>query len=86
MYRRNTMAKRYMPHSCQGRQGHKKLSNVLMLSNVSFLANLFVHHDLLIKMLLGSKAETMLVKQPFFIQTKMYRLHRKMNLYGHFFI
>ena len=43
-----------------------------------------VHH--IITLLLGSKAETVLVKQPCYIQTKMYRLHIKMTIYGHFSI
>ena len=34
----------------------------------------------------GSKAETVLVKQPCYIQTKMYRLCRKMTINGHFSI
>ena len=36
--------------------------------------------------LLGSKAQTMLVEQACYIQTKMYRLYRKMTIYGHFSI
>ena len=34
-----------------------------------------VHHNLFITLLLGSIAKTMLVKQPCYIQTKMYRLY-----------
>ena len=40
-----------------------------------------VHHNLFITLLLGSKEETLLVKQPWYIQTKMYRLYRKMTIY-----
>ena len=34
----------------------------------------------------GVKTETLLVKQPCYIQTKMYRLYRKMTINGHFSI
>ena len=44
-----------------------------------------VHHNLFITPLLGSIAWTVLVKQPCYIQTKMYRLYWKMTIYGHFF-
>ena len=45
-----------------------------------------VHRNLCITPLLGSKAEIMLVKQPCYTETKMYRLYRKMTIYGHFSI
>ena len=45
-----------------------------------------LHHNLFITLLLGYKAETVLVKQPFYIQTKTYRIYRKMTVYGHFSI
>ena len=40
-----------------------------------------VHHNLIITHLLGSRAETMLVIQPCYIQTKMYRLYRIMTIF-----
>ena len=43
-----------------------------------------LHHNLCITLLM--EAETVLVKQPHYIQTKMYRLYRKMTIYGHFSI
>ena len=45
-----------------------------------------IHHNLFITLLLGSIAKTVLVKQPCYIQTKMYRLYWKMTIYGHFSI
>ena len=45
-----------------------------------------VHHNLFITPLLGSLAETVTVKQACNIHTKMYRLYRKMTIYGHFSI
>ena len=39
----------------------------------------FIHHNLFITSLLGSKAETVL-KYPCNIQTKIYRLYRKMTM------
>ena len=43
-----------------------------------------VHHNLSITLLLGSKTETVLVKQLCHIQTKIHRLYRKMTIYGLF--
>ena len=43
-------------------------------------------HDLFITLLLGSSTATVLAKQPCYIQTKMYRLYRKMTIYSHFSI
>ena len=40
-----------------------------------------VHYNIFITLLLGSKAETMFFKQLCYIQTKMYRLYRKMTIY-----
>ena len=45
-----------------------------------------IHHNLVRTQLLESKALTVLVKQPYYIQTKMYRLYRKMTMNGHFSI
>ena len=45
-----------------------------------------VHHNIFITLLLGSIAKTVFVKQPCYIQTKMYRLYWKMTIYGHFSI
>ena len=42
-----------------------------------------LHYNLLITLLFGSKAETMLVKQQCYIQIKIYRIYRKMT-YGHY--
>ena len=47
---------------------------------------LIIHHNLFKTLLLGSTAETLFVKQLHYIQTKMYRLYRKMTIYGHFSI
>ena len=47
---------------------------------------MYVHHYLFMTLLLGSKEETVLVKQLHEIQTKMNRLYRKMTVYGHFSI
>ena len=44
-----------------------------------------IHHNVFITLLSGSKVGTMLVKQPCYIHTKMFRLYRKMTIYGHFF-
>ena len=50
----------------------------------------YLHHNLFITLWLESKAETVLNKQPCYIQRKMYRLHvhvyRKMTRNGHFSI
>ena len=51
-----------------------------------FTVNLYIHHNLFITLLLGSKAETVLAKQLCYIQTKMYISYRKMTIYGHFLI
>ena len=45
-----------------------------------------IHHNLFITLLLGSIALTVLVKQPCYIHTKMYRLYWKMTIYDHFSI
>ena len=45
-----------------------------------------VHHSLYITLLLESEAEPVFVKKLCYIQTKMYRLLRKMTIYGHFSI
>ena len=39
-----------------------------------------------ITLLLGSKPETVLVKQLCYIQSKMYRLYSQLTIYGHFSI
>ena len=45
---------------------------------------LIILHNLFKTLLLGSKAKTVLAKQH--LARKMYRLYRKMAIYGHFFI
>ena len=42
---------------------------------------LIVHHNLFRALLLGFKAGAVLVKQPCYITTKMYRLYRKMTIF-----
>ena len=39
-----------------------------------------IHHNLFKTLFLGSKAESVLVKQLYYIQTYMYRLYRKMTI------
>ena len=45
-----------------------------------------IHHKLFITLLLGSKAKTIVVKQPSYSQTKILRLYRRITIYGHFSI
>ena len=59
---------------------NKGLSNLVYSCTHRYI--LIVHHNLLITLLLESKAKTMLAKQQCFIQTKMYRLCCKMTIYG----
>ena len=47
---------------------------------------IIIHHNLFITLLMGSKAETVLVKQPCYSQTEMYSSYREMTIYGHFSI
>ena len=61
-----------------------KIFFVLPLQRIS--NKMHIHHNLFIILLLGSKEETVLVKQPCHIQTKMYIFYRKMTIYGHFSI
>ena len=52
------------------------------LKNLCWLVKVlaeYIHHNLFITLILGSKAET--IKQPCYIQTKMYNLYRKMIIY-----
>ena len=46
----------------------------------------YIYHNLFITLLLRPKAETVLVKQLCYIQTKMHRFYRKITIYGHFSI
>ena len=48
------------------------------------ISPILLHHNLCITLLM--EAETVLVKQPHYSQTKMYRLYRKLTIYGHFYI
>ena len=48
------------------------------------ISPILLHHNLCITLLM--EAETVLVKQPRYIQTKLYRLYRKMTICGHFSI
>ena len=44
-----------------------------------------IHHNLFTTLLLGSKAESVLVKRKWYIQMKMYRLYRKMTILAQLF-
>ena len=46
--------------------------NIAVTGHITIM---YIHHNLLITLFLGSIAETILVKQPCYIQTKMYRLY-----------
>ena len=62
------------------------LSNMDCIKGCHQWKNIFLkHQNLFITLLLGSKAKTVLAKQSCCIQTKMYRIYRKMTIYGHFF-
>ena len=43
-----------------------------------------VHQNLFITLLLGYKVKAVLAEQPCCVQAKMYRINRKMTIYGHF--
>ena len=53
---------------------------------ISGLDKNILHQNLYITLFLGYKAENMFIKQPCYMQTKMYRLYRKLTIYGHFSI
>ena len=63
--------------------GHFNSSHAaLQLLPTSSVVTSKIHQNLFITLLLASKAEDMLVKQPCYIRTKVYRLYRKMTIYG----
>ena len=66
-------------------KGQSFTRNVLssLIESVVYII-IAIYHSLFITLLLGSKAETKLVKQPCYIQTKMDRFYRKITFYGHF--
>ena len=60
------------------------IAHEVKFKHTNNISPILLHHNLYITLLM--EAETVLVKQPRYIQTKMYSLYRKMTIYGHFSI
>ena len=56
---------------------YKKWAYQRVFENSCMFGSVYIHHNLVITRLLGSKTLTVLDKQPCYIHTKMYRLCRK---------
>ena len=58
---------------CLNNLGIYMYDNIIVTGCDGHVQLSIIHHDLFITLLSGSKAKTVLVKQPCYIQTKMYR-------------
>ena len=73
------IASEYAEKVCFASKSFKYCSFV----SINQIELMMIHHNLVITRLLGSETYTVLVKQPCYIQAKMYRLYRKMRKNEH---